>query len=284
MHSTPWTSQQRSKGHLVSDRIQSSSTQPKAAVPNKQKQGTSKNQSPEVNRLQKLISYIQNPPPLPKTASDESCFCLAQEHKIAPYAPLCMSCGMILCELNQPYRVCPFKSCGQPLLTAQGRAALIESLNAKVAMTILEEENMRRKEEEERRRAAGAFPQLGPTNSHPSVPAAKSSPAAPHKVLSLTGKGAVLTTTRKTVPASPAQPVKADTTVPIHRVPPPPPQELIRGPSNNAVGGWQSLRMERMMYVQPQTEQRKAGGSKKPKKARPIQDAGDSVDQETMEK
>lgn len=276
MHSTPWTSQQRSKGHLVSERIPSPGISSKSAAQNKQKQATSKNQSPEINRLQKLISYIQNPPPLSKSGSDEGCFCLGQQaHKISPYTPICMSCGMILCELNQPYRSCPFNSCGQPLLSALAKSALIDSLNEKVGMTIVEEENTRRREEEDRRRAAGAFPQLGPSAT---TGPTKSSPATPHKVLSLTQKGAVLTTTRKMVPTSPAaQPTKVDTTIPVHRVPPPP-QEPSRYPINNARGEWQSLRLDRMIYVPPVVEQNKAGGSRKSKKARQKKEEDNAVE------
>jgi Putative zinc finger motif, C2HC5-type len=257
--STPWTSQ-RSKGHVVSDRIQSPSAGSKTAA---QKQTSSKHQSPEVNRLQKLISYLQNPASLPKSESEEGCFCLAQVHKISLYAPLCISCGLILCDLNQPYRACPFNSCGQTLLAPQARAALITTLGEKIAITIAEEENMRRKEEEDRRRAAGAFPQLGPGSSSP-MPT-KPISSAPHKILSLTQKGAILTTVRKTPTPPPTRPFKVDTTVPVSRIPPPP-QEAVRFPVMDMKGDWQSVRSTRMVYVPlPQAEQ---SGSKISKKAR----------------
>jgi len=261
--STPWTSQ-RSKGYVVSDRIQPSGAGSKSAVQsNKQKQSTSKQQSPEVNRLQKLISYLQNPPPLSKAEDEVGCFCLAQVHKISPHTPLCMSCGLILCELNQPYRPCPFKPCGQDLLAGQARAALIDSLKEKVVQTIAEEEDIRRKEEEERRRAAGAFPELGPGSSPTPT---KSSPAAAHKVLSLTQKGAILTTTRKVLTPPPAQSSKVDTAVPVPRVPAPP-QQPVRFLSRDLKGDWESLRSSRMVYVPPPQVGQTARGSKKSKNA-----------------
>lgn len=261
--STPWTSQ-RPKGHIISDRIQSPSTAAsKTAAQTKQKQGSSKQQSPEVNHLLKLISYLQNPTSLPKSEGEtEGCFCLAQVHKISPHTPLCMSCGLILCDLNQPYRGCPFKGCGQTLLSPRAQAALIESLNEKIAITIAEEETTRRKEEEDRRRAAGAFPQLGPGSSTPAP--IKPTPSAPHKVLSLTQKGAILTIVRKTSTPPPTRPFKLDTTVPVCRIPPPP-QEPVRLPVKDMKGHWESLRSPRMVYVPPPPVGTSAGpkGSKK---------------------
>jgi hypothetical protein len=275
--STPWT--QRSKGHLVSDRIQpqTSAGGSKTAA---QKQSSTKHQSPEVNHLQKLISYLQNPASLPKSENEEGCFCLAQVHKISPYTPLCMSCGLILCDLNQPYRACPFNSCRQALLAPQARAALITALGEKIAITIAEEENMRRKEEEDRRRAAGAFPQLGPGVSSPTP--TKPISSAPHKILSLTQKGAILTTVRKTPTPPPTRPFKVDTTVPVSRIPPPP-QEPVRFPATDVKGDWQSVRSTRMVYVPPPQAERSGGGSKLSKKARRRQQQAASEDSELRE-
>lgn len=290
MHSTPWTSNQRSKGHLVSERIPSPRVQPPAKQTNAS-QSNKQPQSPEVARLQKLISYIQNPPPLTSKADTEAaggCFCLAQVHKLSPYTPLCTSCGLVLCELNEPYRSCPFKpACGQALLSPQARSALIDSLNEKVAITLVEEENVRRREEEDRRRAAGAFPTLGPAGpglglgpAAATAAGAKSAPAAPHKVLSLTQKGAVLTTTRKikttttTSTMAPVAAFKSDTTIPVHRIPPPP-QEPVRYPADTTRGEWESLRSTRMVYVPPpqaEQQQPKAKGSKKSKKGQAKQE------------
>ncbi|KAG8850859.1 hypothetical protein FRC20_001920 [Serendipita sp. 405] len=259
--STPWSSQ-RSKGTFVSDRLSApnsrggSPSQSQKATKSSQTQPQPQSQSPAVQKLQKLITHLQQSASTKpganvatiggaKEANDPGCFCLSQAHKLSPYVPLCASCGLILCELNQPYRLCPFKECRQPLLTPHARTALIEQLNEKIASTIMEEEVAKKREEEERRIAAGAFPSLAP-----SQPTSKAQSPATHKVLSITQKGAVLTTIRRTPPVSTSNLPKADALPPIQRVPAP-----SNGPAHfkekTDMGTWESLRSPRHMYVSP---------------------------------
>jgi hypothetical protein len=233
---TPWT--HRSKGHLPSDRIQRSDGKGR-----NQSNQPAKQRSPEVKQLYKLISNLQDPKSV--TETDEGCFCLAQVHTLSQYVPICESCGLILCELNPPYRDCPFKSCSQALLSPQARAALIETLNDKIAQIVANEEQARRREVEEQKRAAGAFPQLGKGSA--TQPVGKVAPAATHKVLSLTSKGAVLTTVRKSTPP-PSRAIKQDTTPVIQRIRPPPPEPVHFIPPKT-MSPWESLRTERLVYI-----------------------------------
>lgn len=248
--STAW-SQQRPKG---SDKI----SNPKG---NNNSKEQAKQRSPEVKRLHKLITNLQDPKSV-ANETDEGCFCLAQVHPLSPYVPICSyGCGLTLCELNQPYRNCPFKSCGQPLLSPQARTELITSLSNKIEQTIAEEEEKRRREAEAQKKAEGAFPQLGA--GHPNQ--AKVPLPTTHKVLSLTSKGAVLKTVRTSTPP-PAQAAKQDTTPAVHRVRPPPP-EPAHFATNKVTGAWESLRAERFIYVPPtKAQQQHSYGKKRLKK------------------
>ncbi|CAG8710322.1 14024_t:CDS:2, partial [Acaulospora colombiana] len=254
---TPWTSNKSGKGHLLSDRIPN---QQRIPSPNPGGKGkgpsaqSSKPQSPEVTRLQQLISKIQ------KSLTDkqkgkgpvEGCFCLARNHKLSPHVSMCRSCGLILCELNQPYDPCPFGACNQPLLNTQSGTALIDSLNEQVAKTIIEEEGAKRRHEDEERRAAGAFPQLAPSSaaSHSKQPNKPVQPSGPHKVLSLTQKGAILTV-RKSTPSPSNKPKEIkDIPPPIVRVPAPKDGPDYAPPKSNA-GSWENLRTERIIYIPP---------------------------------
>ncbi|PVG00787.1 hypothetical protein CPB86DRAFT_840940 [Serendipita vermifera] len=272
---TPTTAWSKSaKGQLLSDRIPN---QPRTPSPNPGGKGKGSNpqaskqpQSPEVTRLQQLISKISTDKQKGK-GPIEGCFCLARNHKLSPYVPICRSCGLILCELNQPYNACPFGACNQPLLTAQSRNALLDSLNEQVAKTIIEEEEAKRRQEEEARRAAGAFPQLAPSSaaSHSKQQNNKPvQPPGPHKVLSLTQKGAVLTV-RKSTPSPSNKPKEIkDVPPPVVRVPPPKDGPDYIMPKNNA-GPWENLRAERIIYVPPpKSVSTRPQGSKNARKSR----------------
>ena len=251
---TPWSSSQQQR--LTLDRV---SPQPsRGHSPNLRPSNALPGQtsfSPEVQRLQKLITQLQQSASTKPGANvniggsqtdEKGCFCLAQTHKLSPYTPLCASCGLIICKLHQPYRICPFEPCGQPLLTPHARTALIHALNDKIATTIAEEEVKRRREEEERRLAVGAFPTLqGPSGGR--TPPSNT----PHKVLSLTQKGAVLTTTvRKQTPTPSAQGhIKAPKPV-VHRVPMPSEEPTSCKPKQD-MAPWESLRFPRIVYEPP---------------------------------
>lgn len=287
IQATPWISQ-RSKGNFISDRIQTPSpdSSSKAKGSGNQRSHSSKPQSPAVQALKILISNLSNPhggaaskysgSNSNSSGRDEGCFCLAQVHKLSPYVSICQSCGLILCELNQPYRPCPYKACGQPLLSPQGRAALIDSLNEKVTRTLEEEVELERKQIQEEKRAAGAFPELRP-HGQSQAPGGKSGGAGgassgpTHKVLSLTQKGAVLTTVRKISPSPSPKPAKVELPPVERRVPAPPDKPSYQVLSKDA-RAWENPRAKGVTYVPlPKVTQGSSGGgtSKRRRKAKP---------------
>ncbi|GAC94463.1 hypothetical protein PHSY_002034 [Pseudozyma hubeiensis SY62] len=68
------------------------------------------------------------------TLHRKMCFCQGRRHALAPYAPLCYSCGLILCSAIQPSPLSPLSSCpscsSSPLLGAAARSDLIAKLTA----------------------------------------------------------------------------------------------------------------------------------------------------------
>ncbi|KZT21133.1 hypothetical protein NEOLEDRAFT_1038013, partial [Neolentinus lepideus HHB14362 ss-1] len=86
------------------------------------------------------------------------CFCRARVHDLSSYAPICKSCGLVLCSVNLPHFACPH--CTAPLLSAPAREALILRLQDQIGAARAREEADRLHAKEEARRAAGAFPPL----------------------------------------------------------------------------------------------------------------------------
>lgn len=68
-----------------------------------------------------------------QTMMQKKCFCQGRKHVLAPYAPLCYSCGMILCSAIVPSPLSPLSSCpscaAAPLLSAPSRADLLSKLS-----------------------------------------------------------------------------------------------------------------------------------------------------------
>lgn len=62
------------------------------------------------------------------------CFCQGRRHPLAPYAPLCYSCGLILCSALHPSPLSLLSSCPScstsPLLGASARSDLVNKLSA----------------------------------------------------------------------------------------------------------------------------------------------------------
>ncbi|CBQ72786.1 conserved hypothetical protein [Sporisorium reilianum SRZ2] len=68
------------------------------------------------------------------TFNRKMCFCQGRRHALAPHAPLCYSCGLILCSAIQPSPLSPLSSCpscsASPLLGAAARSDLVAKLSA----------------------------------------------------------------------------------------------------------------------------------------------------------
>ncbi|SNX85422.1 uncharacterized protein MEPE_04131 [Melanopsichium pennsylvanicum] len=62
------------------------------------------------------------------------CFCHGHTHALAPYAPLCYSCGLVLCVAIHPSPLSPLSACpscsASPLLGAAARSDLVAKLSA----------------------------------------------------------------------------------------------------------------------------------------------------------
>lgn len=116
------------------------------------------------------------------------CFCQGRRHPLAPHAPLCYSCGLILCSAIHPSPLSPLSSCpscsASPLLSAAARSDLVAKLTAERDILYeqqllqiqlqreqkkLNKSNTRSAREEE----AALFPQLGSQPS--STPASSTS-------------------------------------------------------------------------------------------------------------
>ncbi|GAA6024110.1 hypothetical protein JCM8202_004256 [Rhodotorula sphaerocarpa] len=99
------------------------------------------------------------------------CFCMARQHPLATYAPLCPRCSLILCTINRPSAPCP--SCSHtPLLSPTATATHIATLQT-AREDLLAREKRRvqlAREQEERERAAIRFPDLGAADVRVPVP------------------------------------------------------------------------------------------------------------------
>ncbi|OCF55317.1 hypothetical protein L486_07432 [Kwoniella mangroviensis CBS 10435] len=93
-----------------------------------------------------------------------SCFCQARVHPLSPYTPICQSCGLTLCNIQQPYLPCP--SCSSPLSTPAQISRLILRLESEIEHQLSKEEIERQQMEQERlerlavQAGGGSFPSL----------------------------------------------------------------------------------------------------------------------------
>ncbi|KAF9055969.1 hypothetical protein BJ165DRAFT_1398733 [Panaeolus papilionaceus] len=155
MHRTAWSK----SSSLTSDKLRSG---PRPG--NNQGQGKGKGkqreEEPKSQAVQSLETLLQEV----KTANGRTkdpkggCFCLARNHKVSAYTPICTACGLILCFLNRPQYCCPH--CSDALLTEANRGVLVEQIEAELASTIAKEIQDKERAILEAQQAAGAFPSL----------------------------------------------------------------------------------------------------------------------------
>lgn len=98
------------------------------------------------------------------------CLCQGEKHALAPYAPLCVSCGLILCSALVPAPISPHSACpscsASPILPSHTRTQLLSEM-VDTRERLVEEQQSReaeRRAEVARQRSAGvdsAFPTLG---------------------------------------------------------------------------------------------------------------------------
>lgn len=195
-------------------------------------------------------------------------FHVAREHTLSPFSPMCEQCGLILCDLNIPYYVCPH--CSTPLHTPGARDTLIAKIEQELEGVLQKEAAERDRVVQEARKAEGQFPALPGTSSKtpsrsPSTQSLKTQTTQPapqqqssYKVLSLNPKSKkVVVTTRvkaTSVPASvPTSQSKESLVAEPRRVPRPPPEVDFSPKSPDQSRPWAPLMRPHLTYVPPAT-------------------------------
>ncbi|KAI6003432.1 hypothetical protein EDC04DRAFT_2908239 [Pisolithus marmoratus] len=150
----PWTS----SGSLTSDRIPA--RQPTTALVKQQAKGKSQPGPPKSKVVSALETRLHNVEYASGKEKDPKggCFCLAREHGLSTYVPLCYGCGLVLCNLNLPHYACPH--CGESFLDNTRRSALVAQILEELRGQGAKEEEERNRAIEEARKAEGAFPLL----------------------------------------------------------------------------------------------------------------------------
>ncbi|EIW83987.1 hypothetical protein CONPUDRAFT_39022, partial [Coniophora puteana RWD-64-598 SS2] len=233
MRKTAWSSSSSVPSDFIRPSRATPSPQPKGKVTK-----VAKTQAPPRSKaIRKLESYLQQ---LQSSSGEDKdpkggCFCQAREHQLATVSPICLGCGLVTCELNQPYYACPH--CAHAALTPALRAKLVADTEERIARTLADEERAREREVEQARLAAGAFPTLGgggastpplqPTSTLYGNGGGLRPPPQQqtHKVLSLNAKTKkhTLATYSASPSPSPSRPASRAESVEEepHRVPPP---------------------------------------------------------------
>lgn len=251
MHRTRWTS----PGYLTSDRIPArhfptSTTPAKQQAKGKGQAGPPKSKSVLAleNRLHN-VEYASGKEKDPKGG----CFCLAREHGLSTYVPLCCSCGLVLCELNLPHYACPH--CGESFLGNTRRPALVAQIKKELSAQIAKEGEERERVIEDARKAEGAFPMLPGASGtqgarRPAGKGAAVGSQSSHKVLSLNS-----TTKKVTVSSYTSTPVSSRPPSPTPEEPrrvPPPPREInyVKEPPDPA-HPWKNMQFPDLQYIPP---------------------------------
>ncbi|EMD38746.1 hypothetical protein CERSUDRAFT_133252, partial [Gelatoporia subvermispora B] len=284
---TPWV---KSKSFVLSDRIPPSHPKPQSASAKNKGKQVDAPKSAEVRRLEKLRDSLKRATGAEKDPKG-GCFCTARVHPLSQFTPICHSCGLVLCEVQQPYHACPH--CSAALLSPAARGALVEDLERKIVEAIAKEEEDRIRAIRAAQEAAGAFPSLAAASSGSStLVSAQAHPVnQTHKVVSLNTK------TKKVTIASyaPSQPVSraasrggsphGEPTDEPKRVPPPSPEVPFADRTLESLRPWTNLRTGGVTYVPPPkgtgSTSERGSAAKKPKRER---DGGDASQAKTKGK
>ncbi|KAI6116872.1 hypothetical protein EV401DRAFT_1864365 [Pisolithus croceorrhizus] len=251
VHRTPWTS----SGSLTSDRIPARQV-PASTTPAKQQtKGKGQAGLPKGKAVLALENRLHNVEYASGKEKDPKggCFCLAREHDLSTYVPLCCNCGLVLCELNLPHYACPH--CGESFLGNTRRPALVARIQEELSAQIAKEERERGRVIEEARKAEGAFPMLPgasgtqgarrPTGKGTAVGSQSS-----HKVMSLnstTKKVIVSSYTNTPISSRPPSPTPEEP----RRVPPPPGEiNYVKQPPDPA-HPWKNMQFPDLQYIPP---------------------------------
>ncbi|KAI6043865.1 hypothetical protein EDC04DRAFT_3107061 [Pisolithus marmoratus] len=244
-----WTS----SGSPTSDRIPT--RQPTTAPAKQQAKGKSQTGPPKSKAVSALetrlhsVEYTSGKEKDPKGG----CFCLAREHGLSTYVPLCYGCGLVLCNLNLPHYACPH--CGESFLGSTRRSALVAQILEELRRQVTKEEEERNRAIEEARKAEGAFPMLPGASGtqgarRPAGKGTATGPQSSHKVLSLNS-----TTKKVTVSSYINTPISSRPPSPAPEEPrrfPPPPREIsyVKQPPDPE-HSWKNMQFPDLQYIPP---------------------------------
>lgn len=130
----------------------------------------------EMLAIDAVVSELASTIPSSTSAPRKLCFCQGRKHPLAPYSPLCYSCGLILCSSISPSPLSPLSSCpscsSSPLLSAAARADLISKFTAEREILFEQQLLQIQLQREEKklskasaREEVALFPQLGVSGS-----------------------------------------------------------------------------------------------------------------------
>ncbi|KAI5996776.1 hypothetical protein EDC04DRAFT_3075673 [Pisolithus marmoratus] len=245
----PWTS----SGSLTSDRIPA--RQPTTALVKQQAKGKSQAGPPKSKAVSALETRLHNVEYASGKEKDPKggCFCLAREHGLSTYVPLCYGCGLVLCNLNLPHYACPH--CGESFLDNARRSAIVAQILEELRGQVAKEEDERHRAIEEVRKAEGAFPMLPGASGtqgarRPAGKATATGPQSSHKVLSLNS-----TTKKVTVSSYTNTPISSRPPSPAPEEPrrlPPPPREIsyVKQPPDPE-HPWKNMQFPDLQYIPP---------------------------------
>ncbi|TFK62601.1 hypothetical protein BDN72DRAFT_848487 [Pluteus cervinus] len=281
---TPWTQPRQPTSSLPSDRLRPQSNSPKptgkSGSQQKQTQAQQPPRSKEVERLDGIVNALKK---LSGKENDPKggCFCQAREHTLSTYRPICLSCGLILCNLNLPQFACPH--CTVPLFTPSTRSELLTQLEQERDTLLTREALERDRAVMVAKQAQGAFPSLpgsrsgsgspspAPGQSRAPTRTPTPSTSTPHKVLSLTGNKnggkRVIVSSYTTKPVSQTF-VTEDTKekeVELTRVPPPPSEVVHMKGTRDRLRPWKNFDQPDLMYAPAPQQDRKEGEGRKKK-------------------
>ncbi|KAJ8694620.1 hypothetical protein PTI98_007278 [Pleurotus ostreatus] len=249
---TPW-----SKSSVPSDRIKPSHSQ---TAPSKRKGGgaAQPTKSKAIIQLEILLKNLREYTGRERDPKG-GCFCQAADHQLSSYTPICRTCGLILCSLNQPYWACPHCHTGL-LPTSATREAIITRLESQIEETAAREVEEQRRAEEEARQASGAFPTL---SANPSTSSLRPSTNEPHKVLSLNSKTKKVIVSYNSSPATSRPTSRADVENKeevVRRVPPPPAEVSYARQAPDPARPWVNLSIDPIIYLPSPSAQSDSGG------------------------
>ncbi|KAJ7268052.1 hypothetical protein C8J57DRAFT_1067631 [Mycena rebaudengoi] len=245
MHQTPWTKKASS---LPSDRIKPASQPAPKNLKGKGGKGTNtppEPQPPKSKAVQQLEALRNGLTTSSGGARDPKggCFCQARAHPLSPHTTLCRACGLVLCALNLPQYACPH--CGDPLLGAPARDALIARLETQITEALAREAQLRARAAEEARRSVGAFPTLGATTTSSSHPSAASAAPQTRTVLSLNSKTKKVTVSSFSTPVpspGPSRPAsRAASPEPVRVAKPPAEVVFVPASRQDPLRPWKDL-------------------------------------------